>query len=290
MITGNYSSLLELAAGLNVAYIAVDYSMNGYTNILSNKFFEFPEKIKNAFATSESILCEKKTLESLKETGGGIKNLEFKKEVGINIEKSIRDFEKLEEKIRNTKIELNNDIQKDCESKNFSSLSFCMFLFCIISLFLSGFYSTIDKQFNFFLELFNAVLGIFLFVYIFVGWVKNNNTQIKTRILTFDYSKLNHSLIYFLSVLVLSLTASCLIQNYDYIISISIIYWINTFLVIFPFLNFIAFVFIIRKKGKFITTKISNEAKEIEKECEQAKKEVEELIIACNFVARLSTE
>ena len=275
----DFSSLLELAAGLNVAYIAVDYSM-GYTNIISEKLFEFSQKIEKSFEKSDSILCEKKSLENLKPIVINGKN------IGIKIEDIKRKFEKLDTEIKTAKTNLNADMQKDCESKNFSSLSFCMFLFCIISLFLGGI--SANEKIKMFSSIFNIVIGILLLVYVIIGWTKNDNTYLWK----IDYSKLTHSLSCFTIVVILSFIITFLTHYYylnnlfvmDILRLEQIIYWFNIFFVIFPFLNFIVFAFIIKKKGRTISIKISNMATEIENKCNGVKKEAEKLINAYDFV------
>lgn len=277
MEISNFSSLLELAAGLNAAYIAVDYSINGYTHILSDKLFEFPDYIKKSFQNSDAILCEKKSLESLKSIDINGKN------IGLNIEKTIRDFEIIENEIEEAKYALNIEIKKDCESKNFSSLSLVMFLFCLVSLFLGGF--DIHTRF---LNLLNTYLGIFLLFFVFIGWTRNSDKIHFTKF--FNYSKLSHSIIFFvvsfiISIIITFLTKETLkIQPYF----TSLMSWVNIFIVLLPFLNFIIFLLLIRNKGKAIIGKIKTKSSAIEIKCNAVKIQSDELKTTYNFVTNLS--
>ncbi len=277
MEISNFSSLLELAAGLNAAYIAVDYSINGYTHVLSDKLFEFPEYIKNSFQKSETILCEKKSLESLKEIEINGFSTRFK------IEKTIRGFEKLENEIEATKSKLNDEIRKDCESKNFSSLSLVMFLFCLVSLFLGGF----DTHTRF-LNILNTYLGIFILIFAAIGWTRNSNKIQFAKVLNF--SKLSHSIIFFVISFIISVVITFftkeslkLLPHFNSFIS-----WINIFIVLLPFLNFIVFLLLIRNKGKSIISKIKSNSSIIESKCEEVKAESDELKTAYKFVTNLS--
>lgn len=282
----DFSSLLQLAAGLNAAYIAVDYSTRGYTQILSNKLFEFPRAIDRSFQKCEKILCEKETLNNLNPL-----EIVTGKSTSVNIEEYKRNFEILEKKINEEKVKLKSQIEIECEAKHFSFLSLCMFLFCTTSLFLGG----LEKDFKNLAQLFFCMLGSFLLIFIFVGWTRSAE-KIKA-VNTVNYSKLSHAIFVFLFSFILSLVLIFFINEFLYdvkrwllLLGLNVFYLRISFLIfftLFPFVNFVVFLLIVRKKGVLIHKTIVEKAGQIEAECNVLKLKVDNLVSTTEFVSGL---
>lgn len=282
----DFSSLLQLAAGLNAAYIAVDYSTKGYTQILSNKLFEFPRAIDRSFETCEKILCEKETLNNLNplEVSSG-------KSTSVKIEEYKRKFEILEKKINEEKVALKTQIEIECEAKHFSFLSLCMFLFCTTSLFLGG----LEKDFKNLAQLFFCILGFLLLIFIVVGWTRKAD---KIRAVKFlNYSKLGHAIFvfvfsFFLSFIFILIINENLVIVKEYLLLFKFnIFYLRIYSIIaftlFPFINFVVFLLIVRKKGISINKTIADKARLIEKECNILKSDVDKLVNTTELVSEL---
>ena len=68
MELSNLTPLIELAAGLNIAFVAVEVA-KGYTSILLNKVFNFNDVIEDDFSKLESsITFNQKSLELIEPT------------------------------------------------------------------------------------------------------------------------------------------------------------------------------------------------------------------------------
>lgn len=131
----DFLSLIQLAAGLNAAYIVVEISQ-GYTHALLNKIFNIKQEIKSKFGPIEAtIKINQETLKHIAPSDVNGKN------TNIKIEKVKREYEILIDKIDNAKREIENKANLICEFRCFSGLSLMMFLYCCTLLFVAPFYS-----------------------------------------------------------------------------------------------------------------------------------------------------
>lgn len=154
----DFLSLIELAAGLNAAYIVVGI-YQGYTNKLLNNVFNIKQLIDSKFnPIKETINFNRITLDNTEPSEVNGKN------TNTQIEKVKRSYEVLCSKI--TKIEQDIEVNANiaCEFRCFSGLSLMMFLYCCTLLFVAPFYS------NCFLFTFTGTV----FIHSVYGWFKEN--------------------------------------------------------------------------------------------------------------------
>ena len=132
MYLSNLTPLIELAAGLNIAFVAVEVA-KGYTSILLNKVFNFNDVIMEDFGTLEDhINFNLKTLDLIEPTDVNTGS------TNKMIEETKRNYEKARTEVINERQRLFDWAQSNCEFKCFSGLSLMMFLYCCFLLFLSA--------------------------------------------------------------------------------------------------------------------------------------------------------
>lgn len=133
MELSDFLTLIQLAAGLNIAFVAVEVSQ-GYARILSRKVFNIDQLLYTAFQKIKStISVNRTTLDSTSSTDvDGISTTN-------KIEEVKREYEKLEKKIEEIRTQIMKDSDLKCNFKCFSGLSLMMFFFCCTLLFLAPF-------------------------------------------------------------------------------------------------------------------------------------------------------
>ena len=125
--------LIQLAAGLNVAYVAVGISQ-GYTRILLDNIFNVKSRISNKFDPIRSnISINRKTLDTMTPSNVDGKN------TNDVIEGLKREYEKLTERINTAEDSIEKEANNTCEFRCFSGLSLMMFLYCCAILFIAPF-------------------------------------------------------------------------------------------------------------------------------------------------------
>lgn len=264
---GNFSSLFELAAGINIALVAVEYS-KAYTRILSDKVFKFPEYIKKSFKECYDIICERETLNNIKPV-----TIEENNTLD-EIERCKRNLELFESSVKEKEENLSSNIHYICESKSFSSLSLWMFLYCVIALFIGGF-ETNNIIFKTILDLSFGIFSILSLLFLIIGWFKGEKGSIFKF---YDYKSLKHTITSFSICLVLSFLLGVLLVRIDSQIELPFKDWIMPFFVSIPFLNFIAYYYIIKNRAKRISSNISQSVGELEPNGRDVKKRIEELM------------
>ena len=131
----DFLSLIQLAAGLNAAYIVVGISQ-GYTHALLNKIFNIKQQIQSKFEPIKATI--KINQETLRHTAPSVVD---GKNTNVKIEKVKREYERLADKIDNAEQEIGNNANLICEFRCFSGLSLMMFLYCCTLLFVAPFCS-----------------------------------------------------------------------------------------------------------------------------------------------------
>lgn len=232
MSLSDFSSLFELAAGLNIAFVAVEIS-KGYTYILYEKVFRFGDRIhkaieeirKPAMVNQTSLNC----MEPI-DLGG--------KSTLVKIEEAKRDYEAFIRDGGEAENRMKASAEKLCDMKSFSVLSLCMFLYCCVLLFVSGFQDSGCLKFGF------DVFTVFIFIYMIFGWWCGEKYDWSI------YIQLRKVLWVHLVCVILSAVVTFLVYlNYRQILigdNIQNIFIMLASLI--PFLNFIVFYFIIKNK------------------------------------------
>ncbi len=265
----SFSAVLQLAATLNIAFVAVEYA-KGYTNVLSNKLFQLPLKVDTTFKPLIEKLPDKETLETL------IPHIVDGRSTSSVIEKIKREREKIVEKIDASKNQLNNEITDLCQSKSFSFLSLYFFFYSLLALFIAGISPDYCKS------IWTAFTALSTTLMV-LGWIKG---EWEKQWNLLDFSSLGHSLSYFL--LNFGLSIPCCIFSYPE----SSIWWPITiaFSACLPFLSFIVFFFKIKRKIRKIKAKIQKEADNFDEEVNQIASETQNIIGSCKIGDYLSTQ
>lgn len=222
----NFSSLFELLAGINLAFIAVNY-LNDYSNILAKKVFQIEFFIKNSF---EGIL------EKINELTEKVVGVNFQDEkCSHTANKLTRDGENHIASLMKKSEETTAEALKKCYFKTFSSTCLWSFLFCCLVLFISG-YESINRNYINDLNIQKTILLFSLFSYVFFTfcWTCSNT---KIKFLNKIINKLSYVLVVCLAFFLLSVIISINI-NIDTICNNYFIYLI-LLPILTPCVNFI---------------------------------------------------
>ncbi|WP_350456307.1 hypothetical protein [Macellibacteroides fermentans] len=271
MDVSNFSSLLELAATLNIALVAVEYAKT-YTHILAKNVFKFDVEIESAFKKYEDIFSEKERLSSFQPifVGGGSTN--------NMIEEARRKLELFEEKFIAEKDGLHFYVNNACNSRSLSSLSLYLFLFCVLILFLGGIISI-----NMIVKSIIMQFTLLSFIYLLIGWFSGEKQKIYLK--CFSFSSIRHNLVIFGILFLLALLICCICfiyLPYDYTGNLWGYFIIVT--VLLPFSNFFVFFFKTKNKAKSIKLHIINQSNSINDDYNIVKEKINNLK-AVNSVA-----
>lgn len=268
----SFSAILQLAATLNIAFVAVEYA-KGYTNTLSEKVFRLPKQIEEAFRPIISKLPDKETLETLKphEVDG--------KSTAFFIEKVKREREKINENIEISKKELNEKTTSLCQSKSFSFLSLYFSVYSIVALFFSGFNTENNGCFQVAWTIFTALSCVLAII----GWIFGEKEK---QWRCFDFSSLGQSLVFLVIIIVLSVVCGC-IKSWD---SLDFWHFIVAFTAMLPFLSFIVFFFKIKHKVRKIKAEIQKEVNNFNEAVNKIETDTNVIISSCKIGDYLSTQ
>lgn len=279
----DFSSLIQLSAALSVALVAVEYSKT-YPHILSDRVFNFKELVRSSFKTIiEKISGDSETLEHINPVEiDGVSTVH-------QIEDIKRKYEKLNERITKDKELLIKDADQKCESKSFSALSLWTFLYCFTALFLCGFKDTIAGGYVKIVWMFLTFLTLIYFV---CGWYQGEKNK---QVGVCDFTSLRHVILWFLSFVILSCLLSwrffyCCVNSID--VEIQELFW-NIFLigsVLLCYLNFIVFFIKIRQKVSLMKTSIQNVTDDRQRDYDNLKAEVDELVKVNKVKSKLIVE
>lgn len=155
MELSDFLTLIQLAAGLNIAFVAVEAS-RGYTRILSGNVFNINNLLNTSFEDiKDTIFKNRKTLDGISSTEVNGKSTTNK------IEGVKREYEKLEKKIEDVITNIKNTSDLKCNFKCFSGLSLMMFFFCFTLLFLNPF-KVISLV---------ILITLLILIYSIIGWI-----------------------------------------------------------------------------------------------------------------------
>ncbi len=271
-LLSNYSSLLEIAAAVNIAFVAVEYSKS-YTQTLSEKVFDFPNIINRAFQPCNKVIFQKDTLNEMQPIILG------EKTTFVQIQQSLIDIEKLEEEIESKRKKMNEKMLLVCNYAHFPSLSLWNFLFSIVLLFVSG-YEYVDSDFSI---IFVLLISLFTFLFQLFGWIVNDENKQST-----PYC-LSNSILVFIGVILFSIIIAFFTKSYATILNETFLIgnWIY-FITLLPFINFVVFFYFVRRKIKKLKKWIVTESDESVKKSEAIQKTIDELTAVISISRKLS--
>lgn len=272
MVIGDFSSIMEVAATLSIAFVAVEY-IKSYTSVLCENFFDYKAFIDNVFDKCLCLLPDYDTLNHIEPIviNGQSTNM--------RIEKVKRKNESLLEQIEDTKKSQQQNFSQQCQTLSMASTYFFIFLVNLLLLFLGG----LECMIPYYVHLFVVFFTVFFLIYLALSWFLGEKYPL--------FSSLKLSGVSFIVTILVSVIVtwalhqklcSCFIQqNWYYALMI---------IVVFSYINFGAFAFKIWLKAKRLKNEIESSAKKIEHECQQQKKDVDELMQIAIFSTKLKSD
>lgn len=262
LFLSDFSSAIELATTLNIAFVAVEY-VKTYTKVLCDQVFDLKCFIQKTFAICISALPDQGTLSTIPHITINNHNADEM------VEKLKRDCELLLEEIKKTKAKHESLVNEVCEAKNVSSISLFLFFVGVSGLLSLGF----ENQYPSIVRCFWSVLSFFSLIYCTIGW--NTSEESKKRFLNFE--SLRHAIISFIVVFGISFVILFWSQNIDIFIQ-GIWSYLLPFSVLFSFSNFIVASVKIWRKARSTKDEIRRSQKEIVARCRDLRIKVESVI------------
>lgn len=262
-----FSSVIELAATLNIAFVAIEY-VKTYTKVLCNQVFDLKHFIEQVFQECESTLPDLGTLSTIPHMTVNNHN------VNEMVEKLKRDRELLQQDIDKTQKQYKEKIDDVCEAKNVSSISLFLFFVGVSGLFLLG----IEKYYQAIVRCLWSMFSICSLLYCLAGWICSEKP--KNRFVNFE--SLRHAIIAFVIVFVLSLLALLWSSPIDSAILI-IWNWLLPISVLLSFSNFIIASVKIWYKAHDAKDKIKESQKQIIDKCKDLASKAESMISVNNL-------
>ena len=239
MNLSNLTPLIELSAGLNIAFVAVEVA-KGYTSILLNKVFNFNDVIKDDFGELEnSVKLNLNSLDHIEPTDIDAGN------TNQVIEDTKRKYEKVLNEVTDEKQRLLNWAQSNCEFKCFSGLSLMMFLYCCFLLFLSAW------EYSYAI----GISCIFTLIYCILSYKFNKG---------FQCCNLKWSISFFVIITIISFPFIWIGKNWHCCLLDCLQPYIVIAAVLLPFINFIIFYFMIMYKVRKMKDTVHQSKKSFE--------------------------
>lgn len=188
----DFSSLFELLAGINLAFIAVNY-VNNYTNVIANSVFRIEEFFQEHF--SELI----REIESVKNFIDGADKTKYDQ----NRERLVREGERYIKMLLDKSDEMKQQAIEDCYFRSFSSTCLWSFVFCFLALLISGFQSNSKiGVYQVYMLDFLLLFALLSLIYFIFCWIFN---ETKIRVIKKWTHRLSWSLRACLLAMVISL-------------------------------------------------------------------------------------
>lgn len=279
MAINDFSAIIQLAATLCIAFVAVEY-VRSFIGVLCERFFKFQDFIAKSFQECRDILTDRDTLEHIEPI------VIEGKSTNPEIEEAKRQNEALSKEIEEEEKRKNEEVKVSCQVRSMSSLCFFLFLMSVLVLLLGG----VEKKYSDTSHSLVTILNVLSIIYLVYGWcVGENECPKKFR----DFSSLRHSFTGFVVISLLSVIITCavfvwmptLISTFNYVWWFSLVVF-----VVFVYLNFIVFTFKIKNKAIAFKTKVNESKTSLIGKCQEAEKKVEDLRGLSRLNARLQTD
>lgn len=255
MELADFLTLIQLAAGLNIVFVAVEVSQ-GYTRILSDKVFNTKQLLDKAFKKlTSTISVNSTTLNNIHSTDVDGKSTNTK------IEEVKREYEKLQKTIEEDTEKIKENTDMKCNFRCFSGLSLMTFLFCCTLIFLSPFNN----------PKLVCLITLFFLIYSCGGWFLDESPL---------YCKLKFVILEYVIGLSVSLGLWLLIRNW-----VDFTHFMQSadsaiiiVAALLPFVNFIAFFLKMIRRVTGIRKEIDEKQKSLEKEIERINTKFDKLL------------
>lgn len=281
MTINSFSALIQLAATLSIAFVAVEY-VRSYTAVLCEKFFKFHDFIKESFEQCRSILTDIDTLSHIQpiDIGGG-------KTTNSEIEAAKRTNEALTKEIDVEEDYKKKEINCACQAKSMSSMCFFVFLYNTLLLFVGG----VEGVHPYFAHSFACLFLFLTNIYLLLGWWLGE----KEKPVRFcDFASLRHSIFGFLIILLISFASNLAVHFlfFNWFMCYVSPYWWYFLVVsiLFTYANFIIFVFKIRIKAKDFKSTVTKSKNELETKCKKAEEAVSDLMGTTRLISKLQAD
>lgn len=279
MEINNFSAIIQLAATLCIAFVAVEY-VKSFIGILCERFFKFQNFIADSFAECRLLLTDKDTLEHIDPI------IIDGKSTNSEIEEVKRQNEALTKEIDEEESKKKEEMKIFCQVRSMSSLCFFLFLVNVLLLMFGG----IEKSFPDFSHVSVFLLNILSTLYLLWGWYAGEcECPRKFR----DFSSLKHASICFVIIAFLSLITGIivLLWKQEVLIVVNFVWQYSVIVIILlTYLNFIVFTFKIKTKAKAFKNQVGISKNILIKKCEKTKQNVEELKGVSRLNARLKAD
>lgn len=280
MAINDFSAIIQLAATISIAFVAVEY-VKSFTCILCEKFFKFYDFVKDSFKECRDILTDKDTLSHIEAVDVGGKS------TITAIEEAKRQNESLSKEIDEEENRQQEEISKVCEARSMSSICFFVFLFNTMLLIVGG----LENRHPFFIHYFSCLFNLLGIIYLIVGWFIGEK---KDPYRFCDFSSLRHPIFGFMVVFTISFAASLILFYYCKDCTFEYIenswWYVLVVSIVFTYLNFIVFVFKIRSKAHHFMSNVASSKENLKSKCEAAEKDVEDLMGTTRLMAKLRTD
>lgn len=253
--------MYEIAASLNVAFIAVEYATS-YTESVAKNVFKFFDKIQTSIDNCRKHI-DTETIERLDDVEINGHSI-IQKIEGVK-----RESEKISREIDSLNESLCTAVREKCQLKCFSMTCLHLFLYCLTAAFV-GAYEEDDTSV---VEVFWAVFSILSVLYVslsfYLGELKDKLTNFFQNI---KWSASSFMFILFVSCLV---SHYCVDICYPYIAS----FWgyFVSITALYPFVFFLLFTGVLKHYSKSINEDIDTRTKVLEERCIVLENEVKKL-------------
>lgn len=259
----DFTSALELAATLNMAFILAEYA-NSYSLLVLKKFFKFNEMLERLDKVCRSHI-DTNTVESfVAHTVDGYSTQD-------RIEDIKRKISKKSDSLDKSKQDFQTRFEKDCNAKSFSYISLYMALYCISSLLLAKFTELYVWAF--------LSWGIFTTISLFwmiatFWWGEHENNWLKV-----NYCSLKSCTKSYIWIVLTSVVLTLIVQHnfptfnlHQYPVGEWIVV-LST--IVLPYLGFIVFVYKVWNVGKHIVEDIKKHYENEESACKDIANEID---------------
>lgn len=257
----DFYTLFEIAASLNVAFIAVEYATS-YTESVAKNVFKFFDKIQTSIANCRKHIDAEtiERLDDVKINGHSI----IPKIEGVK-----RESEKLSREIDNLNESLCTAVREKCQLKCLSMTCLHLFLYCLTAAFVGAYEEDNVSFVKVFWTVFFALSVIYISLSFYLG-------ELKDRLANFFQNIRWSALSYIVLLLVAYFTSYYCVDIYYPIISI---FWDRfvSITALYPFVFFLLFIGALKHYSKSITEDIKTRTTNLEKRCIALETEVKTL-------------
>ena len=259
----DFTSALQLAATLNMAFILAEYA-NSYSLLILKKFFKFNEMLEGLDKACRNHIDSNTVDSFVAHTVDGYSTQD-------RIEDIKRKISKKSETLDKSKQDFTIRFEKDCNAKSFSYISLYMSLYCISSLLLAKITELYGSVFLFW-GLFTTS-SLFWMIASF-WWGEHEHNWLKV-----NYCSLKSCTKAYLCTFVLSIVLTLVIQHYFPTFNLPQYpvgqWYVVLTTIVLPYLGFIVFIYKVWNVGKHIVEDIKKHYNDEERACKDIAKEID---------------